>query len=347
MPKNFTKIEISWHTLWKLFIFALLVVAIFLVRDVIGVLFVSIIISLALDPLVTFLEEKKIKRLLGTAIVFFTGAAAIGLVVYFFVPVLTIEASSFLKHLHEITYTLFGVGLPDNLVEALILGREKVFDFLVNSNASIAGALTSVFSTAVFVITTILISFYLCVEKEGTERFLKVLLPDEYEKPILKVFNRFKTKIRKWFSAQFLLSFIVGVVVSVGLWLLGVRYSILLGLVAMIFEIVPVIGPLIVGAIAFLVAVSDSFALGVYTVIFFILVQQFENHILTPTIIGKTMKVHPVVVIFSLLAGGKIAGFVGIILAVPLAVLAQEVFNYLAEEKGNRQKFETPPPIGK
>lgn len=346
MPKSATKIEISWHTLWKLFVFALVVVAIYLARNVIGVLFVSIVVSLALDPLVSFLEEKKIKRLLGTAIVFFAGAAFLALIVYFFVPILTIEASSFLKHIHEITYALFGIGLPNNLVDTLILGREKIFDFLASSNVSVTEALTSLFSTAVFVIATILISFYLCVEKDGTDRFLKVLLPDVYEKPIMKVFNRFKVKIRKWFSAQFLLSLIVGVVVAVGLWALGVRYSILLGLIAMIFEVVPVIGPLIVGVIAFLVAVSDSFALGVYTLIFFVIVQQFENHILTPAIIGKTMKVHPVVVIFALLAGGKIAGFIGIILAVPLAVMAQEVFNYLAEEKGSRQKFETPPPIG-
>ena len=346
MPKNATKIEISWHTLWKLFVFALVVVAIYLARDVISVLFVSIVISLALDPLVTFLEERKIKRILGTAIVFFTGVAVVGLAVYFFLPVITIEASNFLKHLHEITYALFGIGLPNNLVDALVLGREKIFDFLASSSVSVTGALTSIFSTAIFVVATVLISFYLCVEKDGTDRFLKVLLPDVYEKPILKVFNRFKVKIRKWFSAQLLLSLIIGVVVAAGLWLLGVRYSVLLGLIAMIFEVVPVIGPRIVGAIAFLIAVSDSFALGVYTLVFFIIVQQFENHILTPAIIGKTMKVHPVVVIFALLAGGKIAGFVGIILAVPLAVLAQEVFNYLAEEKGNRQKFETPPPIG-
>ncbi len=344
MPKDITKIEISWHTLWKLFIFALLVVGIILARHVIGVLFVAIVLSLALDPLVTFLEGKKIKRLLGTAIVFSTAAIILGLLVYFFIPILAIEATSFLKHIHEITYALFGIGLPNNLVDALILGREKIFDFLTSSDISITGTLKSIFSTGIFVIATVLISFYLCVEKEGTDRFLKVLLPDAYERPILKVFDRFKVKIRRWFAAQFLLSLIVGVIVAVGLWVLGVRYSILLGILAMAFELVPIIGPLLVGAIAFLVAVSDSFALGVYTLIFFILVQQFENHILTPAIIGKTMKVHPVVVIFSLLAGGKIAGFVGIILAVPLAVMAQEVFNYLAEEKGNRQKFEVSPP---
>jgi predicted PurR-regulated permease PerM len=144
-------------------------------------------------------------------------------------------------------------------------------------------------------------------------------------------------KIRKWFGAQLLLSVVVGVLVAAGLWFLGVRYAILLGILAMILELVPVIGPVIVGVIAFLVAVSDSFVLGLYALVFFVAVQQFENHILIPMIIGKTMNVHPVVVVTSLLAGGKIAGFIGILLAVPIAVMAQETFDYLAEKKEKRR----------
>ena len=105
---------------------------------------------------------------------------------------------------------------------------------------------------------------------------------------------------------------------------------------AAVFEIVPIIGPVLAGVTAFLVAVSDSFTLGVYTVLFFVIVQQLENHILIPIIIGKTMRVHPVIVLISLLAGGKIAGFVGIVLAVPIAVMLQEIFAYLAERKSQR-----------
>jgi predicted PurR-regulated permease PerM len=91
-----------------------------------------------------------------------------------------------------------------------------------------------------------------------------------------------------------------------------------------------------VGIIAFLVAVSDSALLGVYALLFCFIVQQLENNILVPLIMGKSMKVHPVVVLMALLAGGKLAGFVGIALAVPIAVIAQEIFDYLAEAKDRR-----------
>jgi predicted PurR-regulated permease PerM len=186
------------------------------------------------------------------------------------------------------------------------------------------------------VVVTILTTFYLSVEKNGTERLLRVLLPDRYEGPVLKVFERFKTKIRRWMAAQLSLSILIGIIVGVGLWLLGVRHSFVLGVIAAIFEVVPIIGPIIVGILAFFMAISDSFLLGIYAIVFFFLVQQIENHLLLPIIMGKSMKVHPVVVIMSLLAGGKIAGLLGIILAVPIAVIVQEIFDYLAEKKDQR-----------
>jgi predicted PurR-regulated permease PerM len=335
--KESIRVAFSWQTLWKVFVFALLIAGAYMARDVLGIVFVAIVLSLALDPLVTFLETKKIKRLPGTIIIFLTGGLMIAIAAYLFIPVLTLEASGFLKHIHEITYTIFGIGLPDNILDALTFGRDKLFTALASADISIAGTLASLFTSIVFFVATFLISFYLCIEKEGVERLIRVILPDAYEGDVLKVFHRFKVKIRRWFAAQLILSIVVGVLVAVGLWLLGVRYSLRLGLLAMIFELVPVIGPIIVGTIAFLVAVSDSFILGVYALIFFVAVQQFENHILIPMIIGKTMNVHPVVVISSLLVGGKIAGFIGIILAVPIAVIAQETFDYLSEKKEKRR----------
>ena len=128
----------------------------------------------------------------------------------------------------------------------------------------------------------------------------------------------------------------MGIIVSVGMWLMGVKYAIILGILAAIFELVPAIGPILVGFIAFVVAVSDSFSLGIYAVVFFFIVHQLENHIFIPIVIGKSMKIHPVVVIMALFAGGEIAGFIGIVLSVPIAVIAQEIFNYLAEQKDQR-----------
>jgi predicted PurR-regulated permease PerM len=128
----------------------------------------------------------------------------------------------------------------------------------------------------------------------------------------------------------------MGVMVWFGLWLLGVQYPLVLGILAAAFELVPVIGPILTGVVGFLIAVSDSFSLGLYAVLFFFIVQQLENHIFVPLVMGKVMDVHPVIVVVALLVGGEVAGLIGFILAVPVAVLAQEFLNYLADQKSNR-----------
>lgn len=328
--------EVSWKTFWQVFVFLILLVILYLARQAVGVLLVAVAVSLGLDPLVSFLEKKKINRLLGTIAIFLIGLLLLSSAIYFIVPILIFEAGGFLEDFNKAISDLFGFGLPQQIIKDFGLSLDKALGILTAAQVSIRGAISTVFSKLILVLATVIISFYLTVEKNGTEKLLRVILPDVYERPVLTIFNRFKVKIRRWFAAQLGLSLVVGIVMTVGLWLLGVRYAIVLGFIAAILELVPVIGPVIAGAAAVLVAVSQSFSLGLYVLGFSFLVQQLENHVLIPVLMGKTMKVHPVIVIISLLAGAQAAGFVGVILAVPVAVMAQEVFTYLSERKDRR-----------
>jgi len=125
----------------------------------------------------------------------------------------------------------------------------------------------------------------------------------------------------------------MGLITGGGMWMLGVPYAFVIGILGGIFELVPMIGPVIVGAAAFFIAVSESFSLGIYALVFFMILQQLENHVLLPLVMGRAMRVHPLLVILSILAGGQIAGFIGILLAVPLAVLIEEVVTYVGEQR--------------
>jgi len=334
--ENKTVFEISWKTFWQIFVFLLLLVIFYLAHQAIGVLLVAIVLSLGLDPIISFLEKRKINRLLGTILVFLGGLALLSLAVYFIVPIVISEAAGFIKDFNNVVSDIFGFGLPEKLIEGFTLSLDKALGVLNAARISIGGAISTAVTKTILVLATVIISFYLSIEKGGTEKLLRVILPDAYERPVLTIFKRFSVKIRRWFAAQLGLSLVVGVVVAVGLWLLGVRHAIVLGVIAAILELVPVIGPVIAGAIAVLVALPQSLSLGLYVLAFSFLVQQLENHILIPVLMGRTMKVHPVIVIISLLGGAQIAGFVGIVLAVPIAVAAQEIFNYLAERKDHR-----------
>ncbi|OGG40234.1 hypothetical protein A2116_02280, partial [Candidatus Jorgensenbacteria bacterium GWA1_49_17] len=331
-----TRFEVSWKIFWQIFAFVTVILVLYLARQAFGVLLVAIVISLGLEPLISFLEKRGINRLLGTIFVFLAGLLALTAVLYLFVPILAVEVGRFLGDVNQVITDLVGFGLPQKVIHDFALSFDKALGFLSAAQTSITVAIGAIFNRIILVLATVVLSFYLSVQKEGTDRLLMVILPDTYEKPVLTIFNNFKLKIRRWFAAQLGLSLVVGVIMSLGLWLLGVRYAFTLGIIAAILELVPLIGPIIAGAIAFLIAITNSFTLGLYVIGLTFIVQQLENHVLIPILMGKTMNVHPVIVIVSILAGAQIAGFVGILLAVPLAVAAQETFYYLAEKKDSR-----------
>lgn len=328
--------EISWQTFFRTLFFGLLVFILIAARQTVGVFAIAVVLSLGFGPFVDFLERRKIPRILGTVAVFLVGLLVLAITIYLVAPVVVGEASGFIQHFNDTLTSTFGVGLSQKVVQALNLNLEKALSLLVAYDISVTGTASAVFEKLILVLATIAISFYLMVQKDGMEQLIKGILPYSYEKTALLVFGRFKAKIRRWLVSQLALGLVVGILVWLGLLVLGVKYSLIIGLLAFIFELIPIIGPIIIGFVAFIVAITESLSLGLYTVVFFILVQQFENHVLVPLVMGRALKVSPVIIIIALLAGTQFAGFVGLLLAIPLAVMAQELFNYLEERKGQR-----------
>lgn len=330
-----TVLDVKWATLWRLFAFGVLILVFYLTRDVLGALFAGMVISLGLEPLINFLHERRIPRLLGTITVFLGFLLIFGFTFYFIMPVFLEEAGKFIDEFNQLLSVLFGFRISEFNFANLTSGFEKIVGTLKSSNFSIGGLSTAVKNIVLFLLA-IIVTFRFMLEKDGIEKFLRAILPDAYENSILRIFHRFKIKIRRWLIAQLALSLIVGLLIGVGLWLLGVKYALILGFLAALFEIMPIIGPVFVGAIAFLVAIPESMTLGLYVILLFILVNQIESHVLTPLIVGRTMSVNPIIVMVALVGGAEVAGFLGVVLAVPIAVIIQEIFFYLAEQKSQR-----------
>ncbi len=175
------------------------------------------------------------------------------------------------------------------------------------------------------VVIIFVISLYLTINQYGVENFLRIILPITHEEHVVKIYLRVRKKLGLWLQGQIVLMLLIGAMTFFGLWALGVKYALLIAILSGILEILPLVGPLLAGAIAFLMLFPQSWALAFYSIIVFLVVHQIENHILVPLVMKKAVGVSPVVVIFSLLAGAQIAGFVGAILAVPVAVVFQEI----------------------
>ncbi len=333
-------IEISWLTLWRIFIFVALIALLYFARSAFAVFFLGVVISLGIEPFVAFLSAQlHIKRLVAVLAALLVVVAGIGFAAYLIIPVLLREVSGFIAHFTQTVSLIPGLSIPSFNLQNTAFNLDQVWS-LVGSGGSLSGFVMNFLGGLILFFGAVVITLYLSIEKEGTEKMLRVILPAAYERPVLAVFEGFKKKMRRWLGTQVVLSAFIGIAVGLGMWLIGVRYPLVLGVLAALLEVVPIIGPIVTGAVAFLVAASDSLVLAVYAVIFFFVLQQFENHVLVPIVMGKSMRVHPVVVVVSLLAGGEIAGFVGIILSVPIAVLVQEIFDYMAERKGRKNTLE-------
>ena len=136
-------------------------------------------------------------------------------------------------------------------------------------------------------------------------------------------------KLGRWLQVQLLASAIVGVLVFIGLSIFGIRHRVLLALLAALLEVIPFVGPLLAAVPAVLLGFLKSPIVALWTLVVYAVVQQIENHVIVPNIMRRVVGLNPVVVIIALLIGGELAGVPGIILAVPVAVVAVELLKDL------------------
>ncbi len=346
MPES-TMLDIKTGTIIKVFVVLLAVVFLYLLRDVLVILFFAIVIASAVQPFVNWLEAKRIPRLLS--VIFFYLVFA-GLLVMFFslvIPMAAFEvnqlAQTLPKFLSGISNVLEGVQSSgySSFVTTLQNALDSSSQYLQISSASILSFIVGIFGGVISFIAILVISFYLSVMRQGIPDFLRSLLPDAYEKYVIGLWRRAEHKVGRWFQGQLLLALSVGLTVFVGLSLFHIKYALLLGVVAMIFELVPVVGPVMSAIPAILLAFAQSPSLGIWVTIFYIILQQTESHVLAPLILGRTVGLHPVTVVIALLIGAKLDGILGILLAVPAAVIIVEVLDDLAAQRQSRKSVTT------
>lgn len=341
MEKN-QIIEISWGTIFKVVLITLILIFLYLVREVIAVLIFSIIIASAITPFTDWIDRKKFPRLFGVLILYLAIFFLIAFVLSLIVPFMSQEFSQLSetlpKMIAKVTASLEKVQTDEGsrffgIISDLQIFLDGISQFLQESSQSAVGFLIKVFGGIVSFIAIIIISFYLSIMKEGIDYFLSSIVPDKYENYILNLWHRSQKKLGQWFQAQILLSLIIGLFTFVGLSLLKIEFALILSVLAMILELVPTAGPVLAAIPAVALAFTQSPSLGFWVIILYIVIQQVENHILTPIIMGKSLGLNPVIVILALLMGAKIAGILGMLLSVPIATIMVEFFNDLAEKK--------------
>lgn len=305
----------------------------FLLSDLIIALLVAVVLASAVEPIVKFGKKYKIPRSVTVPATFILGFGFIVLSVILFVPKIASDMAAFVARLPDLlnSLSLFGVdfGISDistyvnetskQISEGQILTILKNFFLGAGSALHATGiVINNVFNTFLIFV----LSFYLAMQEKGVSNFLKIITPRAYEEYVISLWDRSQKKISDWARGQIVLGVIVGVTVYVVLSVIGLEYAAFLALLAFVGELIPVVGLTLAMVPALLVALSTggpSLA-GIVFLAYFI-IGQIENHILYPNVMNKMVGVPSVVVIISLIIGAKLAGFWGILVAVPLAAI--------------------------
>lgn len=216
-------------------------------------------------------------------------------------------------------------------------GLAVITSNLSKASSGIISFIVTLFGGVISFFIVLVITFYLVVEEDGMKRFIRSITPDKYHPYLTQLMNNIQKRMGWWLRGQLILSLIVFALVYLGLTILGIKYALILALVAGIFEIIPYLGPLLSAIPAVFFAFAQKPAMAIFVVILYFVIQQMENHLIVPKVMGKSVGLNPLIVILSILIGARLAGAVGALLAVPVATALAVYFEDLIGAKSEER----------
>jgi len=331
-------ISITSGTLLKAGIIFALAWALYYLHGIALIVLTAIVIASAIEPGVVALVKRKFPRVFAVLTIYLALFAIFFTIFYFFLPSVLEDFATFLSQLPTYLDAFSRTGAFDSYVR--ILGLPSPSDISVNDImqgfhqtidpggvfGNALSAASQIFGGVFSFLLIIIFSFYFAVVETGVDDFLRIVTPKPQQSYVLSLWRRAQEKIGLWMQGQLLLGVIMGVLVFLGLTILGVKHALVLAVVAAVFEIIPVFGPTLSAIPAVTIAFVDGGAtLGFLTVALYVIAQQFENHLIYPLVVTRVVGVPPLLIILALICGGELAGFLGIILSVPIAATIQEL----------------------
>lgn len=328
---------VSTGTIVRFFLIGVLLLALYYISDVVLIVAAAIVFASAIEPMIRRLTRYRIHRVLATIIIYLVIAVVLAALLVFFVPIAAGDAISFLSNIPK-TISVENLWSPLRDLGATIgssnLGPNtiSVGDFVNGLRSLLAGTSSGAFQTASVIfggilgfILIVVLSFYLAVQEEGVADFLRIVTPVRSHEYAIDLWRRSQRKIGHWLQGQILLGLVVGVLVYLVLMVVGIPYAMALALLAAVFEIIPVFGPVISSVPAILIAFGDrGLGTGLLLIGLYVIIYQFESQLFYPLVVKKIVGISPIVVILALVIGAKLAGVLGAIIAVPLSAALME-----------------------
>jgi predicted PurR-regulated permease PerM len=335
MEKQNSLLDISWNTFFKISLVIILLYILYQIKDVLIWFIFAAVISIILNPPINFLRKLKIPRSLAVVFVYVTLLGVITLLVYFITPLFVNEIQKFSQNLPKYFETLspFFSALEINIFQDVETFVNVLGKSLEKITANVLNSLFLLFGGVFAFIFILFLAIFLSLEEKWLERTLVLFFPREYEDYSLSLARRCQKKVSNWFLTRIVACLFVGILTYLTLLIFNTPYPLSLGLLSALLNFIPVLGPLSMVLLFFAFIGPENLFKAILVVIVFTLIQQIENNILTPILSKRFVDLSPVLVLLSLAIGGILFGFLGAILAVPLAGIISEFLKDFLKKK--------------
>jgi predicted PurR-regulated permease PerM len=332
---------------------ALALQVIWLARQVLSWILISVFLALALNPTVEWFQRRGVRRRgFAAAATYLLTLSSLALIGALFIPTVVDQVNDFVnsipQYVDDLTRGRGRLGFLQREYQVVDKVRAAVEDGGATRLLGISGtalAITKGIVTLIVGIVTIMfMTFFMLLEgPTWIERFLG-LLPDDRRERWRTVGHEIYRTVGGYVTGNLLISLIAGVATTAVLLALDVPYAVALGLVVAILDLIPLAGATLAAIIVTTVAVlEDPFPAGVVVLVFFVVYQQLENHVLQPLVYGRTVQLSPLAVLIAVLIGAELAGVLGALAAIPVAGTIQVLLRDQLRERRARRALPAAP----
>lgn len=323
----------------------------YLLREVLLVLYASLLFAIGFSPIVRLIERQRLlpvgtarfPRWLAILVLYVFIISAAAAVISMILPPLTDQAREFWVHKDQLFERVQTFLVDRGLMRRPITLEQAVAQAPVSGDTvgTVFGAVRGVIGGLFGLVTILIVTFYLLVDSWSIHKTFLRFFPERHRGRVDAATRDITMKVSAWLAGQLFLGIIIGSTSAIGLWLIGVPFFYVLALISAIGELIPIVGPILAAIPAVLVAGTVSYQKALAVIIFFVIQQQIENHVLVPKVMERQVGVSAIIVIVSVLIGGKLLGVAGVLLAVPSAAILQVLVMELLEMRDAEPKTRT------
>ncbi len=336
----------AWSLAGILLVLAVLIWLIVQFRIIWTPLILAVILVYLFNPLVERLSRRKVPRVVGGCLSYVLFGGLVVLIGFLVLPVVTSQATELGDRLPELTERLsqwvadvgdrFGVPISATRLESIVAEIQAWLQDPSNQEVILEGIgqvgeiALGVVEIVLLVLLAPVLALYILMDAPGLRQAAVGLVPENLREEVTHVSNTVAKAIGGFVRGQLLVALIVGLLSSLGLLMLDLPFWLIVGLIAGFLNIIPFVGPWVGGILGVMTAlVAGDVSKALWVAVIFAIIQQLDNHLISPVILRYTVKLHPVMIILALLVGGSIGGLFGVLIAVPLTAALKILISHV------------------